>query len=463
MIEFKNVTFTYGGAERPALDRIDLRVSDGEFVLVSGDSGSGKSTLLRCINGLVPHFYGGRYGGSVTVNGLNAAASTVAALSVAVGLVFQDSSAQIVTDTVEDEIAFGPRNLGLPAAEVKDRVSAAIADMRLESLAGRRTASLSGGEKQKVAIAAVLSMRPGVLILDEPLAELDPDGAVGLVDLLKDLNRRLGLTVVVAEHRMALLEPRSDRVVRLEAGKLKEGNRPDEIAASAKEQPPRNDRMTRLNDRTTRPTGNGTNIGDAILEVKDLIVSYGPRKVLRGANLTARAGEIVALHGPNGAGKTTLLRTICGFIAAESGSVNIARAGNEGKIWEAVGYVPQRPSALLFSETVAEELAGARHEARGTSLIEEFGLAKHADDYPRDLSLGEQQRVALAAILTKHPALILLDEPTHGLDHNAKVRLAEILRRQAAAGAAIVLATHDEDMTALAATRTVVVIDGVLR
>ena len=193
------------------------------------------------------------------------------------------------------------------------------------------------------------------------------------------------------------------------------------------------------------------------MEVKGLRVNYGNRRVLDGADLTVRAGEVVALRGPNGAGKTTLLRTICGFIDPQAGTAVIkGSAGATGKadIFRKVGYVPQRPNSLLFAETVKDEINADRE------LLSDFGLEEHLNDYPRDLSLGEQQRLALAVILAKRPALILLDEPTHGLDHTAKVRLAGVLRTQAAAGAAIVLATHDDDMADLAADRTVWLSEG---
>lgn len=442
MIEFRDVTFYYGDDRRPALAGATLRIESGEFILVGGDSGSGKSTLLRCLNGLVPHFYGGRFGGRVVVDGIDTRGASVAEMGPRVGLVFQDSAAQIVTDTVADEAAFGPANLGLPSAEVKERAKAALADMGLTGLMSRRTSTLSGGEKQKVAIAAVLSMRPAVLALDEPLAELDPEGAAALVDLLRGLNRRLGLTVIVAEHRTDLLAPVADRVVEMDGGIL--------TAASGAGVSQANERHGR--EGAAEEAHPAATPGETVLEVNDLNVAYGKRSVLNGLDLVVRAGEIVALRGPNGAGKTSLLRAICGFLAPAGGRVAVAGMSanvSSKELFRQVGYVPQRPGALLFADTAADEVRGR------PGALDDFGLAEHAGDYPRDLSLGEQQRLALAVVLSKEPRLILLDEPTHGLDHGAKKRLAALLRAHAGRGAGILLATHDEDMARLAADRTV--------
>ncbi len=474
MIRFNDVRFSYAAADRLALDRINLEINDGEFILIAGDSGSGKSTLLRCLNGLVPHFYGGKFGGQITVNGIDTKTAAVAELSPHVGLVFQDSGAQLVTETVEEEIAFGPRNLGLGGVEVAERVERAMREMSLAGLTGRRTATLSGGEKQKVVIASVLSLEPKILALDEPLAELDPVSAAHLVKLLQDLNKRLGLTVIVAEHRLDLLLPAADRVVEIKQGRLSPSpNVGANLQVGATESRSK-DRLLQKDKSQNQPF---------VLDVSDLSVAYDGRQVLDGAAFSVRAGEIVALMGNNGSGKTTLFRTITGFIKPFAGQVVINGRDTVGMsaadILRDAGYVPQRPSALLFAETVGEELntgvdvqANARHgrlpHRSGTdhlamtysdsmrssdSLMKEFDLDSHVNDYPRDLSLGEQQRVALAAVLSGQPSLLLLDEPTHGLDHGAKVRLAQILRAQAAAGAAVVLATHDSDMTALVADR----------
>ncbi len=483
MIRFNDVRFSYAASDRSALDEIDLEIKDGEFILIAGDSGSGKSTLLRCLNGLVPHFYGGKFGGRVTVNGIDTKTAAVAELSTSVGLVFQDSGAQIVTETVEEEIAFGPRNLGLSARDVTGRVERAVREMNLGGLAGRRTATLSGGEKQKLVIASVLSLEPAIVALDEPLAELDPDSAADLVKLLQDLNKRLGLTVIVAEHRLDLLLPVVDRVVGMVGGKCAErSNVGANLQVGAAESQSKDRLLHQTKD--TKTDAATRDSGGVVLEVKDLAVAYDERPVLDGAEFSVRGGEIVALMGNNGAGKTTLFRTIAGFIKPSAGAVMIngrdTAAMTGAEILRAAGYVPQRPSALLFAETVAEELAtegtgktrttGKMKHTESppdpsgpTGLMYELGLASHAGDYPRDLSLGEQQRVALAAVLSNQPSLLLLDEPTHGLDHGAKVRLAEILRAQAAAGAAVVLATHDHDMAALVADRVLNLENGKVR
>lgn len=482
MIEFKRFTFSYGDSAKPALQDVSLTINDGEFLLLKGLSGSGKSTLLKAMNGLVPHFYGGKYGGEVIVDGLSVRTASVAELGGRVGLVFQDSSSQIVAETVAEEIAFGPANMGLPADEINSRVTAAARMMRIDDLLERRTATLSGGEKQKTAIAAVLSMKPKVIALDEPFAELDSESADDLLSLLVTLHKDEGLTVILAEHRVEKVLEVVDRVVEVEDGRVvhknviasearqsHEGNHLAEIASSAKIQPSRKDSQTQ----TRSPAKN-------LVTINNLSFGYNGRGVLEGFDMSVDEGEIVALTGPNGCGKTTLLRLMCGFLAPSGGEISVAglRVGqaDRAELFKQIGYVPQRPSALLFAETVEEEVYGfttdeiSRKKAarqvlrledsprmtdRPDTLLEEFGLEDAKDAYPRDLSWGQQQRVALAAVLYKQPKVILLDEPTHGLDSAAKERLAELLISLAAKGAAIIIATHDSEMAAMTANRIV--------
>ncbi len=509
MIALKDFVFYYADVKKPALDQVNLKIPDGAFVVVTGPSGSGKTTFLRALNGLVPHFYGGRIGGSAQVYGLEAKDESVRRLSALVGMVFQDSTAQFVTDTVESEIAFGLENIGLDGGEIARRVEETAALMGLEHLIGRQAATLSGGERQKAAVASVMAMRPRVLALDEPTAELDPDAAAELLELLVRLNKEQGLTVILAEHRLERVIQFADSVIELRSGKAEMGptqemaeaivNAPPvvelgrkmgwhppplsveeakyivkrEVASSQNSSPAcrqsGDDGSTRLTDDVDDemaasaeggaprlPAGRQamTESQDVKVSAANMSFSYDGNPVLEKINLSFNAGQITALMGPNGAGKTTLLKLLCGLLKPASGKVTIGgldtAKAKSADVFEIAGYVPQRPGALLFADSVREEIA--EH-----SLIEDFGLQEHENDYPRDLSQGEQQRVALAAILANDPAVMLFDEPTHGLDFASKKVVADRLERLASQGKTVILATHDVETAARAADRVIVI------
>ena len=442
MIEISDLTFTYSQAAAPTLSDVNLKIKEGDFVLLTGVSGSGKSTFLRCLNGLVPHFYGGTYKGDVVIGEKSAKTLTVASMSAQVGLVFQDSTSQLVTETVADEVAFGPTNMGLSDNEIKERVTETLDATGLTPLAGRKNVSLSGGERQKVAVASVLAMRPKVLALDEPTAELDPESAEGLLLLLEKMNRDLGLTVILAEHRLERVIGHANMIIDIKAGRA-EGGPVTQMLAEIETVPPiieagkllgwqplpitveearKRAKSVRLAKIKPAP---GHKRGRVIASLKDVSLSYNGKTAVENISLDIRAGEVLALIGQNGAGKTTLLKLLCGLLKPDTGNVILDGINVQEETRQAVfkraGYVPQRPGILLFAETVRDEIVNA-------SLIKEMDLEKHADDYPRDLSLGQQQRVALAAVLAKEPPLLLLDEPTHGLDYNVKRDLARLRR-----------------------------------
>jgi energy-coupling factor transport system ATP-binding protein len=499
MISLDNLVFYYTDALKPALDNVSLEITDGAFVLVTGPSGSGKTTLLRVLNGLVPHFYGGRIGGRAVVYGLDVKNETVGNLSVSVGMVFQDSTAQFVTDTVESEIAFGLENTGLASGEIVRRVEETALLMGIQDLVGRQTATLSGGEKQKTAIASVLAMRPRALALDEPTAELDPEAAAELLEILIRLNREQRLTVILAEHRMERVIEFAGSIIELKEGRAEMGptstmaekivNAPPVIELGRKmnwKPLPLSveEARERINEgeiasaasQPRLPAGKAGNDGSAkgpdpsvAVRVHGLSFAYDGRTVLKDIDLVFNDGEVTALMGTNGAGKTTLLKLLCGLLKADKGLVTISgmdlATATPKDIFAIAGYVPQRPGALLFADSVEEEIKGKREKGKGeegkrrNGLVSEMGLDEHRDDYPRDLSQGEQQRVALAAILVNNPSVILFDEPTHGLDFAAKKNLSQRLRHLAAEGKAVVMATHDIELAAGAADR-VVLIDG---
>ncbi len=489
-IQFEGVRYAYPDEEVPVLDGVDWRVEEGEFVLVVGASGSGKSTLLRSINGLVPHFAGGRFGGVVTVRGYDTRRFGPRVLSRAVGFVFQDPEAQMVTGRVEDEIAFGMEQLGVPPMTMRKRVEEMLDLLGLAQLRRRETATLSGGERQRIAIAAALALQPRVLVLDEPTSQLDPRGAEDVLAALTRLNEDLGVTVVLAEHRLERVMSHADRMLLLRPdATLIDGEPRDILGAMDPVMTSPLVRLGRALDWRPLPLSikEGRRImaagpvpvspsdpppayGALVLSLHHVSTGYGRQSVLRDLTLEVHEGELVALMGRNGSGKTTLLRTVMGFQPATAGMITVCGRDTTdlepADLARDIGYLPQNPSALLFAETVRDELRFTlKHhpERRGVdpdALLNTLDLEHTADRYPRDLSVGERERAALAAILVAEPRLLLLDEPTRGMDAARKRALGELLTRLRADGVAIVMATHDVEFVAEIATRVVLLGDG---
>ncbi|WP_327676570.1 ABC transporter ATP-binding protein [Kitasatospora sp. NBC_00458] len=490
MITFEQVTVQYSDAEAPALGSVDLTVPEGELCLLVGPSGSGKSTLLGTVSGLVPHFTGGVLHGRVTVGGRDTREHRPRELADLVGTVGQDPLAHFVTDTVEDELAYGMESLGLPPDVMRRRVEETLDLLGLASLRDRALTSLSGGQQQRVAIGSVLTVHPRVLVLDEPTSALDPGAAEEVLAVLQRLVHDLGTTVLMAEHRLERVVQYADQVLLLTPGAPAVLGEPAEVMAHSPVHPPvvglgrlagwrplplsvRDARRraaglrTRLDGR--RPAPAPAPLGTPLAEARRLAVRRGSVPALRGVDLTLHAGEITALMGRNGAGKSTLLGALVGLHAPASGSATVGgRAPHRTRPAELirhVGLVPQDPRDLLYGESVAAECAAADGDAGaepGTcrALVERLlpGLAD--DAHPRDLSEGQRLTLALAVVLTARPPLILLDEPTRGLDYAAKGRLVEILRDLAAEGHAVLLATHDVELAAELAHRTAVLAEG---
>ena len=501
MIQLERVTYHYPAQAAPALREVSLDLPSGSFTLVVGASGGGKSTLLRTLNGLVPHFYGGVFRGRVRVADADPVVLTPRRMGGHVGLVFQDPEAQFVVSTVEDELAFGMENFGVPPAVMRRRIEVALERLGIGHLRGRRVETLSGGEKQRVALGAVLTLQPGVLVLDEPTSQLDPQGAADVLAAIDELHREAGLTVVLAEHRVERVVERATHVLTVEGGQAAVGDPRAQLAHHPLAPP-----VTRLGAAlgwtpvplTVAEAAQGLGIreqglgrkeasqsspsnlshpqsliphpyspGPPVLALDGVHARYGERTALHGVDLAVRAGEVVALMGRNGAGKTTLLKTAMGLLAAQAGRVSLlgqtVRAGDTAAVARRVGYVPQNPGALLFADTVRDEVLFTRRVHRLPGLGESLarlGLEDLAAAYPRDLSVGQRQRVALAAVLAAEPRLLLLDEPTRGLDTLQKEGLAALLRGLARDGAAVLLTTHDVELAALVADRVVVLDEG---
>ncbi|MFI8080534.1 ABC transporter ATP-binding protein [Kitasatospora sp. NPDC086009] len=491
MITFEQVSVQYTDAEAPALSGVDLTVPEGELCLLVGPSGSGKSTLLGTVSGLVPHFTGGVLHGRVTVAGRDTREHRPRELADLVGTVGQDPLAHFVTDTVEDELAYGMESLGLAPDVMRRRVEETLDLLGLADLRDRALGSLSGGQQQRVAIGSVLTVHPRVLVLDEPTSALDPGAAEEVLAVLQRLVHDLGTTVLMAEHRLERVVQYADQVLLLTPGAPPVLGEPAEVMAHSPVHPPvvglgrlagwtplpltvRDARRKAATLRTRldglRPAAAPTDPATAPLATADrLAVKRGPVPALRGVDLALHPGEITALMGRNGAGKSTLLGALVGLHAPAAGSVRVGgRAPHRtrpAELIRQVGLVPQDPRDLLYGESVAAECAAADGDAGadpGTcrALVERLlpGIADAT--HPRDLSEGQRLTLALAVVLTARPPLILLDEPTRGLDYAAKARLVEILRTLAAEGHAVLLATHDVELAAELAHRTVILADG---
>ncbi|MFJ7154520.1 ABC transporter ATP-binding protein [Streptomyces sp. NPDC101118] len=567
MIRFEQVSVTYEDAAVPTLRGVDLTVPEGELVLLVGPSGVGKSTLLGTVSGLVPHFTGGTLRGRVTVAGRDTRTHPPRELADVVGTVGQDPLAHFVTDTVEDELAYGMESLGLAPAVMRRRVEETLDLLGLNELRDRPLASLSGGQQQRVAIGSVLTPHPKVLVLDEPTSALDPAAAEEVLAVLQRLVHDLGTTVLMAEHRLERVVQYADQVVllpgpgrapvmgppadimalspvhppvvslgRLAAwsplplsvrdarrrsaplrSRLSELPAPPTAATAALEAPQstrpdapttatpappafeergpgrspgfgkgrvgellqRFRRPTATGTATTPRTGPGTDTprtgpgtpgnNPAPARTRNLAVRRTRTEILRGITLTLAPGEITALMGRNGAGKSTLLATLVGLLEPHTGEVTVGgrtpAATPPAQMLRHVGLVPQEPRDLLYADTVAAECAAADEDAQaapGTcrDLVAALLPGVPDDTHPRDLSEGQRLALALAIVLTGRPALLLLDEPTRGLDYAAKARLVEVLRGLAADGHAILLATHDVELAAELAHRVVILAGG---
>jgi energy-coupling factor transport system ATP-binding protein len=490
VITFDRVTVTYTDAPTPTLRDVSFTVPEGELCLVVGRTGSGKSTLLGAVNGLVPTFTGGVLAGHVTVDGRDTRTHHPRDLADVVGVVGQDPLAGFVTDTVEEELAYGMEQLAVPASTMRKRVEEIVDVLGLADLRGRALHELSGGQQQRVAIGSVLATHPRVLVLDEPTSALDPTAAEEVLATITRLVHDLGMTVLVAEHRLERVVQYADAVAFVPGdGSVRYGP-PAEVLASASVVPPvvelgrvagwdplalsvRDARRlaaplrARLADRAVVPrrVPSGANL----LGARRVLVRYGEVIAVAGVDLDLRAGEVTALMGRNGSGKSSLLWALQGSGPRQAGHVDVAGT-DPGRVSAKaaralVGLVPQTPGDLLYLDTVGAECAQADRESAavaGSARALLDRLAPGIDDgqHPRDLSEGQKLALVLAIQLVASPQVVLLDEPTRGLDYSAKAELAVILDALVAEGRAVVVATHDVEFVARAADRVVVMAQG---
>jgi len=486
MINFKRLSYQYPQSSHKVLDNVTIDIPAGTLTLVTGASGSGKSTLLRCINGLVPHFSGGIISGEIQVFGSDPIGEGVAVMAGKVGFVFQEPEAQFVFDTVEDEIVFSLENLGISRADMDRRINEVLNELDLSGLRHRKTNTLSGGEQQKVAIASALVAQPQVLVLDEPTSQLDPISADDVLKFMLALKTQRKLTVLISEHRLERLLPYADLILNLSEDKTIQFGDPQQVLPEIVQVPPIieiarkfglsplplkletfPEISTDLLPSSNAQSNHSPKIeGETLLSVHNLNTSFSCRTILKEINLEIQGGEILVLMGPNGSGKTTFLRSVLKLIPS-SGEIYLNGVDIQNlhfsEVIQNIAYLPQNPNDLLFAESVIDELKiTLKNHGQDLTLInyseflDHFGLAEKMDQYPRDLSVGERQRTALAAITIHDPNIIFLDEPTRGLDYHAKRSLSDLFYQWREQGKAILLVTHDVEFAAHLADRVAV-------
>jgi energy-coupling factor transport system ATP-binding protein len=485
LIEVDGLTFRYRRATEPAVRDVTLSIEAGEVLLVAGPSGCGKSTLLRAMNGLVPHAYSGELVGTVRVAGRPTTELRLREIGETVGTLLQDPAKQIIGTTVESELAFGPENLAIAPDAIRARIREVIGETRIEHLAGRETAHLSGGERQLLAMAGALMLRPRCYVVDEPLANLDPATADHLLGLLRDL-ADAGHAVVIVEHRVEeALSLRPDRVLAMADANVTYLGPVDGFLAvadaSAVKLPFETvlDHARRNGVVAARAVEDAADVpaevGPPRLGFEELHVSLGDREVLRGVSASLGASETIAVLGPNGSGKTTLFRAAMQLVRPSAGRVLLDGRDAAGtaiaEIARSVGYVFQSPSQMLFARTVREELLFGPHnlgleigdpDAFALETLARVGLADEEgilDRPPLTLSFGQQKRLALAIGLALRPRTLILDEPSAGQDH----RTAEAFMRSVAAIPGLesmYFVTHDVDLALTHADRILVLRDG---
>lgn len=444
----RNLSFTFDGELERALDNISLDIFAGEFVFLAGPSGCGKSTLAKAMAGYIPHVIEGETAGGVWIDGVDSRELDLSDIAVRVSMCQQDPEAQFCTLTVEDEVAFGPENLALPAAEVKRRAAAALADLKCTHLRGRDIFALSGGEQQRVAIASMLAMEPEVLILDEPTSSLDPDAAEEVWAAIEELRTRRGTTIVVIEHRFDRLLAHASRMIVMERGAVVMDGEPETVHRRYMEMlhPSWPELAAPLADGEARCS----------IRVKDLKFVVGEKAILRGVSFEARPGELIGVVGANGSGKTTFLSCLVGIARATSGEVEMeglnAVLTRVSEIARKTGFVFQSPNHQLFESTVGDEVAfaarnfGLDRQARAREVMREYELLGYEGRHPLKLSHGEKRRVNLCSILPHDPEVILLDEPFIGQDAINSARILSDILRMKQAGKTVVMVAHDMEI-----------------
>ena len=502
-IEFKDVSFRYAGAQKDALSGINLGIRPGEIVLVTGPAGSGKTTFCNCINGLVPHYHEGELRGQVIVRSYDTRRARIGGLASLVGMVFQDPDSQLVTSSVIDEVAFGPENLGVPRAEINQRVAEALFATRLTGFEEREPHNLSGGEQQACAIAATYSMHPDIYVMDEPLANLDPAGRLQVLQVLIDVAKQREKTLVIVEHSLEEVLPWVDRVLVIDGGQIvRDGTTGEVLTAGDIPHVFTRPALVRLAakfgldlrtfsaekfyaDLNARKPLGVIEVKDKpqlsssrslvpVIEFQNVHYSYkGDATALRGVNLVIHEGELVAILGRNGSGKTTLVRHIIGLLQAAQGRVLVSGKDVSltptHELTQEIGFCFQNPNHQLVAFNVRDEMTfglkahninPAEFEERIQRAFEMVNMLDALDAEIFDLGKGQRQRLALASVLTLNPKILVIDEPTTGQDPQMTKEIFEIIKHLNELGTTVIMITHRVDYAAEYASRAVVMKHG---
>jgi energy-coupling factor transporter ATP-binding protein EcfA2 len=461
LIRIRDLSYKFHGSETPALDHVNLDIEPGEFVVVTGPSGCGKSTLALALGGYLFRQHEGEACGEVTVDGLSTREAEIFDLAEIVGLVQQNPEAQLCTLTVADEVAFGLENRRLPKETIEERSEWALEIVGALHLIDRPLATLSGGEKQKIAIAAMMAAKPQVLIFDEPTSNLDPTATGEIFKVIQHIREKAGITVIVIEHKLGYLKPFRPRLITIEQGRIVNDEQGTTTFPSLQKALP------------STPRGLPTPGDGRVARMEHLTVEYDDTPVLDDVSVDLHAGEFVAVMGDNGCGKTTLLRCLMGLLKPQRGRVEIlGRDADEvpvSSLARDVGFIFQNPDHQLFAESVWDEAAFAPRNfgqsSEGTSqrvaqLLERCGLQQYRADHPYRLSYGEKRRLNLASILSYEPRLILLDEILIGQDSQNATMIMDLLQEHTARGGTIVNVTHDPETTFRYSSRILFLKDG---
>jgi energy-coupling factor transport system ATP-binding protein len=498
LIELTNVTFSYPDSSEPALRNLSLKIEKGQFVVLFGASGSGKSTLLRLLKKEIQPF--GKLSGEILINGQ--LVQETEGLTNEIGFVFQDPENQVVAEEVLHEMVFGLENIGLSTNEMRSRVAEMVHFFGIEPLLQRKTHELSGGKKQQINLASVLLMQPNILLLDEPTAQLDPVSSRELLDMLKRLNDEFGMTIILAEHRLEEVFTLADQIIMMEKGQVQIEGNPKNILAdvwnsSNKAYVPSIPALFfSLNGQGNVPltVKEGRNwiqngapllkkegqqlhyevLGDEVIRAKSILFRYDKKTdyILNELDFTLKKGETYALLGGNGSGKSTLLKVIAGLLKPEHGKILMDQKPLKkykfAEITEKVGYLPQNPKLFFIQDTIEKEIQDTLSKWKITNrkeidlLIQDLGIGHLMSSHPYDLSGGELQKAALACLLIRKPEVLLLDEPTKGLDPLSKENLAKILFKLKSEGVTVLLSTHDVEFAAQYATKCGMMFQGTI-
>ena len=503
MISIKNLTYYYPNSNIPAIDNINLEIEEGEFILLLGPSGCGKSTLIQCINGIVPKVTGGEIQGNIFVNGKNVIENKIYQLASDVGIVFQNPDTQLFGLTVEEDVAFGPENLGIERDEIKTRVEKSLQIVNIEKLKKRFTFTLSGGEKQRTAIAGNIVMQPKILILDEPTSDLDPAGTKQVLETVKQLNKEMEITIILVEHKLDEVIELADRTIVMDKGKIildgktfdifaqnydtlkKIGVYPPQLIQLSKilkVKPSYDEILSNLLSNLKQIKGQFIDFSDntvstiktPYVKFEDVFYEYRDgTESLKGINLSIERGDFIALIGSNGSGKTTLLSCLIGLLKPTNGKILINGQDiidfDVPELAQMVGYLFQNPDYQLFTDTVYNEVAfGLKNRQivpkdinqKISKALEFMELLDYRERHPHSLSRGQRQRLAVASILAMEPNIIILDEPTTGQDRGHINKFLYMMEELKATGKTIILITHDMKIVTEFANRTIVMHNG---